>query len=83
MKKVYHAKISYGLLIFVFIIVFGPLVFPIMENGFDVAILISILFVALIFAFVLHIFLKTEYTLENNELKIKSGVFTFKPIKID
>ena len=43
----------------------------------------SILFLSLVFAFIVHLFLKTQYTIENNKLKIKCGIFSFKPIDID
>ena len=42
----------------------------------------TVIFLLILFAFIVHIFLKTHYTISNHELKIKSGFFSYKPINI-
>lgn len=82
MQKVYPSKVSYGLLIFIFLIFYGPMFWD-FANGRSVGQSIGVLFfISLVFLFVLHLFFGTIYRIENNQLKIKSGFFSFKPIDI-
>lgn len=37
---------------------------------------------SLVFLFALHLFFGTNYTIQNGLLKIRSGLFSFKPIEI-
>ena len=37
----------------------------------------------LIFAFILHLFFNTQYTIDNKKLKIKCGIFSYDPIDIE
>lgn len=83
MTKKYPAKVSYGLLAFVFLAFFGPLVPILIAGEFGGKEIGVILFLTLLFAYILHLFLKTEYTIDENSLKIKCGVFSYKPIKIE
>jgi len=41
------------------------------------------LLLMLLFGFITHMFFKTEYTIEENKLKIKCGFFAYKPIDIN
>jgi len=83
MTKKYPSKVSYGLLIIIFLVFYGPLV-PDLINGDLSGKMIGLIgFLSLIFAFVLHLFFGTLYTIENNKLKIKCGIFSYKPIEID
>ncbi len=82
MPKTYPAKVSYGLLVFVFLLFYGPLVPALIKYGFDFSTAAAIGFLTLIYAFVLHLFLKTEYIIDRKFLKIKQGIFSFKPIDI-
>jgi len=83
MIKKYSSKVSYGLLTFVFLVFYAPLI-PILINEELNGKLIGLIgFLSLVFAFVAHLFLKTQYTIDNNKLKIKCGLFTYKPIEID
>ncbi len=83
MIKKYPSKVSYGLLIFIFLVFYGPLI-PNLINGDLSGKMIGLIgFLSLIFAFILHLFFGTHYTIENNKLKIKCGFFSYKPIKID
>lgn len=83
MTKKYPSKVSYGLLIFIFLVFYGPLI-PDLINGDLSGKMIGLIgFFSLIFAFVLHLFFGTYYIIENNKLKIKCGFFSYKPIEID
>src|SRR5690606_33543669 len=80
--KKYRSKVSYGLLAFIFLVFFVPLI-PIALNGsinFKTA--GTILFLVVLFGFIVHLFFKTDYTITADELIIKSGFFFFKTIKI-
>jgi hypothetical protein len=83
MTKKYYSKVSYGLLIFVFIVFFGPLVPILIADGFTINMILTILFLIIIFGFILHMFFKTIYTIEENKLKIKCGFFSYKSIEIN
>jgi len=83
MTKKYSSEVSYGLLTFIFLVFYGPLI-PIMINSeLNGKMIVTIGFLSLVFAFILHLFLKTEYTIDKKELKIKCGVFSYKPIDIE
>ena len=83
MTKKYPAKVSYGLLIFIFLIFFGPLIYDLVNGRSVQFFLIPALIMLLVFLFVLHLFFGTVYAIEDNILKIKSGFFKFKPIPVD
>ena len=82
MSKCYPSKISYALLVFIFLIFFGPLIPIVLSETLNVALLGTVAFLFIVFAFILHLFLKTEYTIESNLLKIKCGLLNYKPIDI-
>ena len=83
MIKIYPSKVSFGLLIFIFLVFYGPLIPDLINDDLSVRMIGIIGFLSLIFAFILHLFFGTHYTIENNKLKIKCGVFSYKPIEID
>ena len=83
MTKKYPSKVSYGLLIFIFLVFYGPLIPDLVNSDLSGKMIELIGFLSLIFAFVLHLFFGTHYTIENNKLKIKCGIFSYKPIEID
>lgn len=82
MEKKYPAKTSYGLLSFIFFIFFAPLTPKLISSDLNIDSLWLIVFLLLIYALILHMFLKTSYVIEHNELKIKCGLISFNPIKI-
>lgn len=82
MTKTYYSKVSYLLLGFIFVVFFGPLIFYAFDEGTDKSLLGTGLFLLIIFAFVLHMFFSTSYTIKDNILKIKSGFIPFNPIHI-
>lgn len=83
MKKEYTSKVSYGILLFIFLIFYAPIIPELSTNGLDGKMAILIGFLTLIFMFILHFFLNTKYSIENKELKIKCGIIAFKPIAIE
>lgn len=83
MTKKYSSKVSYGLLTIVFIVFFSPLILNLIKSGINLNLTLISLFLIIIFGLITHMFLKTEYTIEENKLKIKCGFFTYKPIEIN
>lgn len=70
MKK-YPSKISYGLLIFLFIVFFGPFIYEFIDNGFSRKFIPVFGIVILPLAFILHLLFKTEYNIDETNLNIK------------
>jgi hypothetical protein len=83
MTKTYPSKVSYGLLTFVFLVFYGPLIPILMNTELNAKSVGFLIFLTLIFAFIAHLFFKTEYTIDNDKLKIKCGFFSYKPIDIE
>lgn len=83
MTKKYSSKVSYGLLTVVFIVFFSPLILNLIKSGINLNLTLISIFLIIIFGLITHMFLKTEYTIEENKLKIKCGFFTYKPIEIN
>ena len=83
MTKKYPAKVSYGLLSLIFVIFFAPLLLDLINEGFHVNSLGILIPLLLIFGLVVHLFLKTEYSIDENVLKIKCGFFTYPAVQID
>jgi len=83
MNKKYPSKVSYGLLIFVFLVFYGPLIPDLIRGELNEKSIGIIIFLSIVFIFIAHFFLKTQYSIENNKLKIKCGLFSYKPIDID
>lgn len=82
MVKKYVSKVSYGLLTLVFLTFFTPLILIIIKNEINTEIILTTIFIIIIFGFITHMFLKTEYIIDENNLKIKCGFFSYKPIDI-
>lgn len=70
MKK-YPSKISYGLLIFLFIVFFGPFIYEFINNGFSGKFIPVFGVILLPLVFVLHLLFKTEYNIDKTNLNIK------------
>lgn len=83
MTKKYPSKVSYGLLIFIFLVFFGPLIPRLIKGPLQIDMIGVIGFLLLVFIFILHLFFKTEYTIDNTKLKIKCGLFYYTTIEID
>jgi len=82
MVRKYKSEVSYRLLIAVFLIMFGPLMFKLSDYTLNVQRILGILLLLITFALILHMFLTTLYTVDNTKLKIKSGFFSYNPIEI-
>lgn len=82
MTKTYPSKVSYGLLTFVFLVFYVPLIPSLINGGFNKKSILFLLLLTSIFVFIAHLFLKTKYTINNHKLKIKCGLFSYKPIDI-
>jgi hypothetical protein len=82
MTKKYTSKVSYGLLTVVFIVFFSPLILNLVTDGMHMNLILIGLFLIIIFGLITHMFFTTEYTIEENKIKIKCGFFTYKPIAI-
>ncbi len=82
MTTKYPSKVSYGLLTFIFLVFFTPLIPNLINDGLNTKMFGVIVLLVIVFAFILHMFLKTEYTIDNNKLKIRCGPFPYKPIAI-
>ncbi|MFI1771566.1 PH domain-containing protein [Thalassobellus citreus] len=80
--KVYKSKISYGLLLFIFLILALSFGFGIFKAESIQSIVVPIGVFILTFGFVLHLFLNTKYTIVNSVLKIKSGFLYNKDLDI-
>lgn len=82
MTKTHKAKISYSLLVIIFLSFFVPPIFGFINNGINKAFYVLMAILIPIYAFVLHLFLKTEYRIENNQLQIICGFLYNKKINI-
>mgnify|MGYP001173246007 CR=1 FL=1 len=78
----YPSKVSYGLLLVVFVVFFSPLILNLTKNEINLNLILISLFLIIIFGLITHMFFKLEYIIEENKLKIKCGFFTYKPIEI-
>jgi hypothetical protein len=79
----YRSKVSFGLLIFIFLIFFAPVVFDLVYNELDKVVLVVLVLLLITYAFILHMFFQTLYIIEDGQLKIRMGFFSFKPITIN
>ena len=80
--KVHTSKVSYGLLIFIFLLIFAPMVPVWMNDEVNDKITISFAVMVVLFGFILHLFMRTTYTIDEGILKIRSGFIPYRPIKI-
>ena len=83
MIKKYSSKVSYGLLIFVFLLFYLPLLPNLFIGEINEKTIGLIYFETVVFTFIVHLFLNTVYSIENTSLKIRCGVFSYRPIDIN
>ncbi|ADR21241.1 hypothetical protein MATR_11300 [Marivirga tractuosa] len=83
MTKKHPAKVSYGLLVFIFVIFFAPFIFDLLNNGLGHLVSIVLVGLLALYGFILYLFFQTVYTVENGQLKIKMGFFAFRVININ
>ena len=79
---IYYSKVSYTLLIVVFVVFFGPLIPNYINDGFNSTLFLMTLALIILFGFVLHMFLNTTYKIEKGKLYIKCGFFNYNPVNI-
>ncbi len=82
MSKKYPSKISYGLLSFIFLVFYAPIVPAFLRDEINSKIIGFIVFQSFVFALIVSLFLKTEYIIDKTQLIIKCGFFSYKPIDI-
>ena len=79
---IYYSKVSYTLLIFVFLVFFGPLVPIFISNGFNANTILAFSAMVVLYGFILHMFFNTTYKIEKGKLYIKCGFFNYNPVNI-
>ena len=79
---IYYSKVSYTLLIVVFLVFFGSLVPTFISAGFNGNTTILFLAVVVLFGFISHMFFNTTYKIEKGKLYIKCGFFNYNPVNI-
>ncbi|NOZ45799.1 MAG: PH domain-containing protein [Chlorobi bacterium] len=82
MKK-FKSKVSYGMLIAIFLLFFVPEIIGILNNGINDNLFLLNGILISTYAFILHMFLKTDYTIDNKKLKIRCGFIYKSEIEID
>jgi len=63
-------------------IFFAPFIFHIIDEGFSELVSVVLVFLIILYGFIVYLFFQTVYIIENSQLKIKFGFFSFKPIDI-
>jgi hypothetical protein len=79
---IYYSKVSYILLIIVFVVFFGPLIPNYINDGFNSNMFLMTLALIILFGLILHMFFNTTYKIENEKLYIKCGFFKYRPVNI-
>lgn len=79
---IYYSKVSYTLLIVVFLVFFGSLVPNFIRDGFNSNTILAFTAMVVLFGFILHMFFNTTYRIDKEKLYIKCGFFSYKPINI-
>ncbi len=79
---IYYSKVSYTLLIIVFLVFFGSLVPNFIRDGFNSNTILAFTAMVVLFGFILHMFFNTTYRIDKEKLYIKCGFFSYKPINI-
>ncbi|MDA9898050.1 PH domain-containing protein [Flavobacteriales bacterium] len=82
MKKQYASKVSYTMLAVIFLVIYISVIIDAILGEVSEHMILGISISTLVYIFCLHLFLKTHYTIDNEKLHIKYGLFNFKPIDI-
>jgi len=82
MTKTYYSKISYVLLIIVFVVFFAPLVLFAINKTLNTKLLFTILGLVITYGFIVYLFFNTKYSITESFLKVSCGIFNYKPIAI-
>ena len=79
---IYYSKVSYTLLIVVFIVFFGPLIPNYINDGFNSTLFLMTLALIILFGLIVHMFFNTTYKIEKEKLHIRCGFFKYRPVNI-
>ena len=79
---IYYSKVSYTLLIVVFVVFFGSLIPNFIYDGFSNAMFTTTAGLIVMYGLILHMFFNTTYKIEKEKLHIKCGFFKYKPVTI-
>lgn len=82
MVKVYRSKLSYSLIIIIFLLLYIPLTLSLIGTGFDRFAIGSLSFITLLFTSILYFMFNTVYIVDHKTLRIKLGQITYKTIDI-
>lgn len=82
MKK-FKSKVSYGTLGIILLLFFVPIIIGTINNGITKNFFVLNGILIPVYAFILYLFLSTEYTIDKEKLKIKSGFIYNKYLNID
>ena len=81
--KRFKSKVSYGTLVVIFLLFFAPIIIGTINNGITKNFFVLNGILILVYAFILYLFLSTEYAIDKEKLKIKSGFIYNKYLNID
>ena len=79
---IYYSKVSYTLLIVVFVVFFGSLIPNFIYDGFSNVMFTTTAGLIVMYGLILHMFFNTTYTIDQQMLHIRCGFFRYKPINI-
>ena len=79
---IYYSKVSYTLLMIVFVVFFGPLIPNYIYSGFNSKMSFMTLALIILYVLILYMFFNTTYNIEKEKLYIKCGFFKYRPVNI-
>ena len=80
--QTYYSKVSFPLVGFIFLVIFGPLIQVGIKQGVDQSFVFLLLWLVVFYGLILHMLYNTKYVIQGNQLKVFSGFIRFKPIDI-
>ena len=80
--QTYYSKVSFTLVGFIFLVIFGPLIQVGIKQGVDQSFVFLLLGLVVFYGLILHMLYNTKYVIQGNQLKVFSGFIRFKPIDI-
>ena len=80
--QTYYSKVSFPLVGFIFLVIFGPLIHVGIKQGVDQSFVFLLLGLVVFYGLILHMLYNTKYVIQGNQLKVFSGFIRFKPIDI-
>ena len=79
---IYYSKVSYTLLIVVFVVFFGSLIPNYIHDGFSNALFMTTAGLIVMYGLIVHMFFNTTYTIDQQMLHIKCGFIRYNSINI-